>query len=105
VRVDKTFRIGERLALNASIFVINLLDTRNVENVFLRTGTTTDDGYLSDPALGQPVINTFGPQYASLYRAINIDYYERYQNAGNLNTVPYFYGPPRQIRLGLRLEY
>lgn len=105
LRVDKTFRLSDRLALNASIFVINLLDTRNMQNVFLRTGTATDDGYLSDPALGAPLLNTFGPQYASVYRAINIDYYERYQNAGNLSTVPYFYGPPRQIRLALRLEY
>jgi hypothetical protein len=105
LRVDKTFRLTDRLALNASVFVINLLDTRNVQNVFLRTGTPTDDGYLSDPALGQPLVNTYGPQYTSLYRAINIDYYERYQNAGNLSTVPYFYGPPRQIRLALRLEY
>lgn len=105
LRIDKTFRLTERLALNAQLYVINVFDTRNIQNVFLRTGTTTDDGYLSDPALGQPLINTFGPQYASVYRAINIDYYERYQNAGNLSTVPYFYGPPRQIRLGLRLEY
>ena len=105
LRVDKTFWLADRLALNASVFVINLFDTRNTQNVFLRTGTTNDDGYLSDPALGQPLINTYGPQYEALYRAINIDYYERYQNAPSLSTVPYFYGPPRQIRLALRLEY
>ncbi len=103
--VDKTFRLTDRLALNASVFVINLLDTRNIQNVFLRTGTATDDGYLSNPALGQPLIQTFGPQYAALYQAINIDYYERYLNAVFLNTVPYMYGPPRQIRFGIRLEY
>jgi len=40
-----------------------------------------------------------------VYRAINIDYYERYQNAVALQTVPYFNGPPRQIRFGVRLEY
>ncbi len=105
MRVDKTFRLGERLALNASVFVINLFDTKNVQNVFLRTGTPTDDGYLSDPALGQPLMNNYGPQYANLYRAINIDYYEKYLNAPSLSTFPYFYGPPRQIRFGLRLEY
>jgi hypothetical protein len=76
-----------------------------VQNVFLRTGSTTDDGVLSNPAYGVPVIKTYGPRYADVYRAVNIDYYERYQNAVGLNTVPYFYGPPRQIRLGLRLEY
>jgi hypothetical protein len=105
LRVDKTFRLGDRLALNASIFVINLFDALNISNVFLRTGTTTDNGYLSDPRLGQPLLNTYGPRYADLYRAVNIDYYEQYLNAPFLSTFPYFYGPPRQIRFGLRLEY
>ncbi|HEX9006638.1 MAG TPA: TonB-dependent receptor [Bacteroidota bacterium] len=105
MRLDKTFRLTDRLSANLFVYVINLFDTRNVQNVFLRTGTTTDDGYLSNPTLGAPLLKTFGPQYADLYRAINIDYYETYLNAPFLNTVPYFYGPPRQIRLGVRLEY
>jgi hypothetical protein len=105
MRVDKTFNITDHLSANIFLFVINLFDTKNVQNVFLRTGTTDDDGYLSNPSLGQPLINTFGPKYADVYRAINVNYYEAYQNAIGLNTVPYFYGPPRQIRFGVRLEY
>lgn len=105
LRVDKTVRLLDALNLNVSLFVINLFDARNIQNVFLRTGSTDDDGVLSNPALGQPLIKTYGPRYAEVYRAINIDYYERYQNAIGLNTVPYFYAPPRQVRLGLRLEY
>jgi hypothetical protein len=93
--------------LNANLFVyiINLLDTKNVQNVFLRTGSTDDNGVLSDPNLGAPLIGTYGPRYASVYRAIDIDYYQRYQNNNAATTVPYFYGPPRQIRVGMRLEY
>ena len=96
--------------LNANIYlaVINVFDTKNIENVFLRTGSTNDDGYISDPALGGKLAETYGPEYAALYRAINIDYYEQYQNAVNLAptiTQPLFYGPPRQIRFGIRLEY
>ncbi|MCX6139059.1 MAG: TonB-dependent receptor [Ignavibacteriales bacterium] len=105
VRVDKSFAILDRLSANVFVDVINLFDIKNVQNVFLRTGTTTDDGYLNNPDLGQKLIQSYGPQYAPVYRSINIDYYERYQNAIGLMTVPYFYGPPRQIRLGLRLEY
>jgi hypothetical protein len=105
VRIDKTFRLLDALTANLSLYVINLFDTKNIQNVFLRTGSTTDDGVLSNPSFGQPLLSTYGPRYADVYRAINIDYYERYQNAVGLNTVPYFYGPPRQIRLGLRLEY
>ncbi len=105
LRIDKSFSIMDKVGANIYIFVINLFDTRNIQNVFLRTGSTQDDGYLSDPSLGGQLINTYGPQYAALYRAVNIDYYEQYQNAGGLTTVPFFYGPPRQIRLGIRFDY
>ena len=105
LRIDKTFRLFDALNANLFIQVINLFDTKNVQNVFLRTGSTDDDGVLSNPSLGGALVNTYGPQYADVYRAINIDYYERYQNAIGLLTVPYFYGPPRQIRFGVRLEY
>lgn len=105
LRLDKTFNIGDKLNLNVYFYVINLLDALNIQNVFLRTGSTNDDGYLSDPTLGGQLIERYGPQYEELYRAVYINYYEQYQNAPGLTTVPYFYGPPRQIRLGLRLEY
>jgi outer membrane receptor for ferrienterochelin and colicin len=105
LRVDKTVRLLDAMNLNIALYVINLFDARNIQNVFLRTGSTDDDGVLSNPALGQPLMRTYGPRYADVYRAVNIDYYERYQNAIGLNTVPYFYGPPRQVRLGVRLDY
>jgi hypothetical protein len=105
LRVDKTFSLFDKLNANVYIFVINLFDIKNVDNVFLRTGSTDDDGYLSDPALGGQLIRTYGPIYEQLYRAINIDYYEQYQTAPFLGTTPFFFGPPRQIRFGVRLEY
>ena len=105
LRVDKTFRLFDALTANLSLYVINLFDAENIQNVFLRTGTTNDDGVLSNPSFGLPLLQTYGPRYADVYKAVNIDYYERYQNAVGLNTVPYFFGPPRQIRLGVRFEY
>jgi hypothetical protein len=105
LKVDKTFNLFGALNANVYLFVINLFDARNIYNTFLRTGSVDDDGYLSNPDLGGQLIQTYGPQFAALYDAINIDYYERYQNAVGLATVPFFYGPPRQIRLGVRLEY
>jgi hypothetical protein len=105
LRIDKSFTLFNTLNANIFVYVINLLDAKNVQNVFLRTGTTDDNGVLSDPNLGGPLLATYGPRYAAVYRAIDIDYYERYQNAVGILTVPYFFGPPRQIRLGVRLEY
>jgi len=103
LRVDKSFHLYDKLKLNVYVFVINLFDIKNVENVFLRTGTTTDDGYISNPNLSGELVKR--PRYEEMYRAINIDYYEKYQQAPFLGTVPYFYGAPRQIRLGIKLEY
>lgn len=108
LRLDKTINLFDKLNANIYLVVINLFDTKNIENVFLRTGSTTDDGYISDPALGGKLVETYGPEYAALYRAINIDYYEQWQVAATgapITTTPLFYGPPRQIRLGIRLEY
>jgi outer membrane receptor protein involved in Fe transport len=107
--IDKTFTIYDRLAASIYIRVTNLFDTKNVENVFLRTGSATDDGFISDPKLKQKLLETYGPQYEQVYRAINIDYAEQWRNAFNggvLATLnPYFYGPPRSIILGLKLSY
>jgi hypothetical protein len=91
-----------------------LFDAANVDNVFLRTGSATDDGFISDPALVAQLLETYGPQYEEVYRAINIDYAEQWRNAGGaggdgggiyqgLNA--YMYGPPRSIVLGLKLSY
>lgn len=108
LRVDKTFTISGGLKANVYIDVVNLLDARNIENVFLRTGSTTDDGYLSDPSLGGKLVQTNGAIYEQLYRAINLDYYQQYQAAvtgAPYTTTPYFYGAPRQVKFGVRLEY
>lgn len=108
LRVDKTFNLFDMLNLNVYFQVVNLFDTKNIENVFLRTGTADDDGYLSDPSLGGTLIETYGSDYEKLYKAINIDYYEQWRAATTgaaYTTNPFFYGTPRQIRLGIRLEY
>jgi hypothetical protein len=105
LRVDKTVKLIDKLSANIYVQVINLFDTKNIENVFLRTGAPDDDGFLSNPELGGKMVTANGEAYAQLYRAINIDYYQQFQNAPFLQTVPSIYGAPRQIRLGIRLEY
>lgn len=106
MRIDKTVRIAGRLGMTAYIYVINLLDTRNILNVFPATGSPTDDGVIYNPESGGKAAQAFGPRYVDMYRAYNIDY----SNPGVNSPVyflqsPQFYGPPRQIRFGLRLEY
>ncbi|MBI9072396.1 MAG: TonB-dependent receptor [Melioribacteraceae bacterium] len=108
LRIDKTFSLFDKVKANVYVYVINLFDKRNIENVFLRTGSSVDDGYLSDPDLGGLLAETNGADYVALYNAINHDYNEQWQNAmtgGNIQVQPRMYGPPRQIRLGVKLEY
>jgi hypothetical protein len=101
LRIDKTFHLTDNLSATLSVYVINLLDTRNVENVWMASGSPDDDGYLSNPATGGRLIELYGPQYEQMYRVINLDYARPYGAFDN----PYFYGTPRQIRVGLKLDY
>ena len=109
LRLDKTVNLFDVLNMNIYIYVINLLDTKNVQNVFLRTGSATDDGYLSEYDLGGQLAEKNGPDFVALYNAINIDYFQAYQRAGGQNQgasgSSFLWGPPRQIRLGIKLEY
>ena len=102
LRLDKTIRLSDRLSATLFLYVINLFDARNVENVWPKTGSADDDGWLSNPATGGLDVETYGPLYAEIYRALSVDYGR--QN-GAFNVNPYFYGPPRQIRLGIRVQY
>jgi outer membrane receptor protein involved in Fe transport len=90
-RLDKTFSFGA-LDLNVYVYVINLLGTDNPVDAYFRTGDPGDDGYLSTAA-GASTAQTNGPQFVNFYRAVNDG-----QNSGN-------WGPPRQIRFGLKLDY
>ncbi|MBN1638931.1 MAG: TonB-dependent receptor [Ignavibacteriales bacterium] len=92
LKIDKTFKIYDRLAANFYIKVLNLLNNQNVNDVYRRSGAADDDGYISNPELGGTLINTYGPIYEQLYRDFVINY-----NG--------FYGQARQIILGFRLEY
>jgi len=102
LRIDKTIRFGDRLRTTLFLYIINLFDAKNVENVWPKTGSPNDDGWLSNPSTGGMDVENYGPIYADIYRALSIEYGRVW---GAFNIDPYFYGPPRQIRLGVRLEY
>jgi hypothetical protein len=105
LRVDKTFRFGEQFSGTLSLFVINLFDTRNVQNVWARTGSAEDDGYLTNQELSGAMLDKYGQQWADIYRLIQLSYIKPNGTGGSFFTDPYLYGPPRQIRLGFRLDY
>ena len=95
MNVSKMFFVG---GLNLEIYanVLNLLNTKQIIDVFPNTGTPTDDGWLTT-ANATPYKAI--PNYESFYRTINLD--NRYYVMAYRGDV---YGSPRQIRVGVRLE-
>lgn len=86
--------------LNVELYVnaLNLLNTKQVVNLYPQTGTPFDDGWLkSARATAYKEI----PHYEDFYRAINLD-----NRWGISQTfVGDVYGAPRQIRVGARMEF
>ena len=92
IKIDKSFRIFDKLYANVYVRVINLFDNKNVDDVYIRTGAADDDGYIADPDLSSKKIEQYGEIYEDYYQSTVIDYNGFYQDA-------------RQILLGIRLEY
>ena len=77
--------------------VLNLLNTKNVINLYPSTGTADDDGWLKSPfAAAFAAI----PNYTAFYNAINLQ--NRWGYIGATGTD--LYANPRQIRFGMLLE-
>jgi len=91
LRVDKSFSLFDRLRATIYVSVTNLLNTKNVSDVYLLTGTNTDDGYLSNPTTLAQRLATDGQTYVDIYQ-LNI------ARNGLWNNM-------RQIKLGIRLDY
>jgi hypothetical protein len=101
-KADKSFDIkgkkasGEAkkpLFLNVYIAMTNLLDTRNVLDVYKVTGSPSDNGYLAYPANQNAITSQLDPAaYTDLYSA----YYD---------YEPNNYSIPRRIRLGASITF
>ncbi len=99
-RIDKSVNLGP-LSANFYIYIQNLLNTKNVINVYRRSGNADDDGYLSNPSLSGSVVAAQGPRYVEMYRAINLALGQHYRTV----TGNDLWSNPRQMRFGVRLEY
>ena len=101
LRIDKGFSL---FGLNAKVYsyVINLFNRKNVLNVYNRTGTDKDDGFLTNPELSQQIVEASGgQQYVQLYEAINLANRQAYWS----NEGGDIYDAPRQIRFGLQFDF
>ncbi len=78
--------------LNVYLWVTNLLNTRNVRSVHRFTGVAEDDGYLASSQAQQFINQQNDPEAFRMYYAMFVN-------------DPNRLGAPRQIRLGLRLDF
>ncbi|HMN88851.1 MAG TPA: TonB-dependent receptor, partial [Saprospiraceae bacterium] len=95
-RLDKTFVINKQLGLNVYCRVSNLLDRRNIINVYSVTGSATDDGFLRSVD-GQRQIRNIQNS------ARELDAYLASYQWALLN--PNFFSLPRRIFLGAIFDF
>ena len=101
LRIDKGFSL---FGLNAKVYsrILNLFNRKNVLNVYNRTGSDKDDGFLTNPELSQQIVEASGgQQYVQLYEAINLLNRQAYWS----NEDGDIYAAPRQIRFGLQFDF
>jgi hypothetical protein len=98
LRWSKVFSFAP-VELELYVNVLNLLNTRQVINVYPMTGRPDDDGWLSSSPV--PWIESAVPNYRTKYNAFGNG--NRYFAMNTM--IGDTYGPPRQIRVGFRLEY
>jgi hypothetical protein len=95
-RIDKEFTIGQRLGLNVYLRVTNLLDRRNVINVYSATGSPVNDGFL-DSTRG-------ASQKANISNSLReLDAYLASYQWALLN--PDFYSLPRRFNIGAIMNF
>ena len=101
LRVDKDFdftfgkkegKAGRDAFVNVYLQVLNLLNSKNIKNVYAATGNPNDDGYLSAPEWQREIQSQIDPQ-------AYIQMYKLFVNAGGN------YSMPRQIRIGMSINF
>lgn len=102
LRVDKDFDFtigkkegesnGREVSMNVYLQVLNLLNSKNIQNVYAATGNPNDDGYLSAPEWQREINSQVDPE-------AYIQMYSLYVNSGGN------YSMPRHIRVGLSFNF
>ncbi|GAB4302876.1 MAG: hypothetical protein Kow0068_25410 [Marinilabiliales bacterium] len=100
MRIDRTIPIeigkdGEKpkeVMLNVYFDVTNLLNTKNIINVYSKTGNPDDDGYLINPKNQSIIESKNDPESFRYYYSL-------------LVNNPYNYSSPRLIRFGCQLVF
>jgi hypothetical protein len=96
-KIDRSFAVGS-FPLKLFVYVQNVLNRKNVQHVYLHTGTATNDG-AHTPQVRDVLLEYWGEDFLALYDHINHGHRQHYQivNGGDL------FGQPREIRFGVQV--
>jgi hypothetical protein len=100
LQIDKSFYLYRNLNFNIYLRVTNLFNTKNVVNVFTRSGSASDDGWINS-LRAEYTKSNYGPTFEELYNKINIGNGQAYWDL----TGNQLFGHPRQILFGVRVAY
>lgn len=100
LQIEKGFSFGPATA-TAYLTVENLFDTRNVLNVYLRSGDAESDAFLTSPELSDQIVAAQGEGYVTYYEAINLLNRQHYID----DEGDDLFGEPRQVRLGVKVGF
>lgn len=90
---EETGKVGREWTMNVYLLALNVLNTRNIVNVYKTTGLPDDDGYLATGVGQQAIASSIDPgtfEYLYTLKMSNA--------AGNFSL-------PRRLRLGLQFSF
>lgn len=101
LRIDKTVSIFN-LDVNFYVYVQNLLNTKNVINVYDFTGNGYNDGFLETSDAQQVIAGSnYTQRFVDLYQALNLTNRQHLLAVKGIDI----YGSPRQLRAGVFINF
>jgi hypothetical protein len=100
IKLEKGLTLGN-VNMSAYVRIYNALNTRNVINVYNRTGNAYDDGFFTSPELSEKILAANSDTYAELYQVVNLDNRQHVIQDIGLDN----FSPPRQVNAGIIVEF
>ena len=100
LKVDYNLSLGG-VGVTLFAYIDNLFDTKNVINVYSRSGNAYDDGFLTDPALSSEIVAANGQTYVDLYRNVNLENRQHYMSDFGLDV----FATPQIVKMGVSVNF
>jgi len=100
LKVDYRLKLGPS-EVTLFAYVENFFNTKNVINVYSRSGNAYDDGFLTDPALSSELVAANGATYVELYENVNLANRQHYMADFGQDL----FGTPKTVRMGVSVGF